>query len=510
MARDAIAPPEASVGHAHALRESFQRAGYTADGVQRLLGPVAHAALVRSETVPARRATTGGSALETLVRLFLLQLPVPRAAADAALPLEAAAALGVVGDAGTGEHVRALVDVRPYAEAGEAGSDDAGWWVASDLGTGLDGVTAPLREDHVVGIGGASTTLAQLTVREPVGSTLDVGTGSGVQALHAGRHSRRVVATDISARALWMARLTTLLSGVEVELRRGSLLEPVAGEQFDLVVSNPPFVVSPGGRHTYRDSGLPLDEVCARLVREAPAHLAEGGTFQALANWVHVRGQDWQERVAGWLPASGIDALVVQREVQDPAEYVALWLRDSGEAGGATDEDYARYLRRYDEWLAAFEAAGVERVGFGTVSVRRTPDPAAGVRTVDWPFPVEQPLGPHVAGWFTRREWLGRHDGDTLLTARVRLADDVVQEQVGRPGEEHPEHVVLRQQVGFRRAFRADTATAGLVGACDGRLPLGALIDAVASVLDDDPAALRERLAREVRTMVEWGVLAPV
>ena len=75
---------------------------------------------------------------------------------------------------------------------------------------------------------------------------LDVGTGCGVQALHATRHADAVVATDVSARALAFARLTLALNGARaVDLRQGDLLEPARGEQFDLVVSNPPFVITP-------------------------------------------------------------------------------------------------------------------------------------------------------------------------------------------------------------------------------------------------------------------------
>ncbi|MDQ1664608.1 MAG: hypothetical protein QOH75_639, partial [Actinomycetota bacterium] len=199
-----MASPTLTSGAVQRLREAFARADYTADGVQALLGPVAQEALGRGETVPARRATSGGTALETLVRLFPLQLAVPATAAAAALPLRDLLAGGLV--TRDGDEVRAAVDVRPYAEADDR---ETSWWVVSDLGTGLDGVTAPLPADHVVGLGGASTTLAQLTVRRPVARTLDLGTGSGVQALHATRHSGRVVATDVSARALAMAALTT-------------------------------------------------------------------------------------------------------------------------------------------------------------------------------------------------------------------------------------------------------------------------------------------------------------
>jgi methylase of polypeptide subunit release factors len=390
-----------------------------------------------------------------------------------------------------------VLDVRPYAEPG-----GPAWWVVSDLGTGLDGRHRPLDREHVLGVGGASTTLAQVTVRRDVGRTLDVGTGCGVQALHASRHSAEVVATDLSARALRLAAMTADLSDVRLDLRQGDLLQPVGGETFDLVVCNPPFVVgAPAGdaRHTYRDAGHDLDGVGARLAREAPALLRPGGTFQMLANWVHLAGEPWDERVARWLPARGVDALVVQREVLDPAEYVATWLRDAGEEGSAT------YRPHYDAWLAALEDAGVLGVGFGFVSIRTTGDERL-VTVLDWPHTVQQPLGPHVDAWFARQRWLAAHrDDEALQDAVLLLADDVVQEQVGAPGAEDPAHLVLRQQVGLRRAVEADTATAALAGACDGQLPVGTLVAAVREVLGTVP----DELLDEVRHLVEVGVLQP-
>ena len=482
------------------LRDAFLAASYTVDGVADLLGSEASAALGRHETVPARRATAGGGPLATLVRLFLLQQPVPQTEAAAAVPLDVAVGLGILG--ADGDEVRARLDVRPYGEDGEDGDGDR-WWVVSDLGTGLDGVHRPLDGDHVLGVGGASTTLAQLTPRDPVGRTLDVGTGCGVQALHAGRHSGAVVGTDVSARALRLAGLTAALSGVPVDLREGDLLDPVAGESFDLVVSNPPFVIGAPESRTYRDSGLPLDTVGARLAGEAAGLLTEGGTLVMLANWVHRDGEDWQDRVAGWLPATGVDALVVQRELLDPTAYVATWLADAGERGNPS------YVERYDAWLTALEHERVEAVGFGFVVLRRT-DASRRVTTLDWPHPVEQPLGPHLAGWLDRQRWLSAHATDaTLEQAHVALAADVVQEQLGAPGAEDPEHVVLRQQTGLRRAFAADTATAALVGACDGRLSVGTLVAAVRQVLGDDDPGGTPQLLEQVRVMVEAGVLAP-
>jgi methylase of polypeptide subunit release factors len=479
---------------ARRVKDALLTAGYTTAGVAELLGPIAAGALSRGETVPARRATTAGTALETLVRLFLLQLTVPTRAAEAALPSDARD-LGLLATDVDG--TRAAVDVRPHS----AEPDDAApaWWVVSDLRADLDGATGRLPDDHVVGVGGASTMLAQLTPRERVGSTVDIGTGCGVQALHASRHSDRVIGTDVSARALRMAALTAGLSDVEVDFREGNLLEPLVGQQVDLIVSNPPFVISPAGSHTYRDSGLPLDGVCASLVREAPQQLTPGGDLVLLANWLHLRGHDWRERVGSWLPDTGVDALVVQREVLDPTEYIAMWLRDSGQ----TDD-----LAAYDGWLQAFEQARVEGVGMGFVRIRRTD---AAVRSVllDWPHPVEQPLGPHLSAWLDRRAWLADCTDDQLLAVTLRVACDVVQEQVGQPGAEDPEHVVLRRLGGLRPAVRVDTATAALVGASEGSVTVDALIAAVASVLDEDPRALAQRLLPTLRDLVDQGVLEP-
>lgn len=487
------------------LREAFERADYTPDGILELLGSSAQAALSRGETVPARRRTTGGSPLETLARLFLLQMPVAESAAAAAMPLGPALAGGILArDSG---EVRARIDVRPY------GGDDAMWWVFSDLGTGLDAVSTPLPSDHVLGVGGASATLAQVTVRPEVRRALDVGTGCGVQALHLRGHADHVVATDVLPRALAMARLTAALSGVDLDLRGGDLLGPVEGERFDLIVSNPPFVVgaAPAGErpYTYRDSGLPGDEICRRLVARAPRHLMPDGWCQLLANWVHRRGEDWRERVGGWVTGTGCDAWVVQREVQDPAEYVATWLRDCGAAGGPA------YVRAYDAWLAALEDAGVEGLGFGWIALRVTPSDTPVARVESWPHAVEQPLGSHVLAWWAREEWLRERSDAGLLQARLRLAGDVVQEQTGQPGAEDPEHVVVRQQRGMRRAERVGTALGGVVGACDGTLALGAIVDAVGDLLEEAPGepgapgALRTSVAADVRRLVRDGFLEP-
>lgn len=503
--------------HAARLREALLAADFTADGLLELLGAPAYAALARSETVPALRATRGDSPLETLVRLFLLQRPVSRARAAAALPLEECLADGwlvQVGESGgqgadqeADPEFGACVDIRPYG-----GPDGQDWFIVSDLGCAVGGAGGIGNKDEgvVLGVGGASTTLAGITVRTPVSSALDLGTGSGIQALHAAQHATLVTATDLNPRALDFTRLTLALSGArEAELLQGSLFEPVDGDTYDLIVSNPPFVISPGARLTYRDGGMGGDDLCRTLVREAGERLNDGGYAQFLANWQHVEGEEWQDRLRSWVPR-GCDAWIVQREVQDVTQYAELWLRDSGDHRA----DPEAYALRYEAWLDEFEARKTKAVGFGWITLRRNAAVASGavepsIVIEEWPHPVEQPLGDTVRAHFERQDYLRTRDDAALLADRFTLASEVVQEQVGLPGAEDPEHVVLRQNRGMRRATKVDHVGAGFAGVCDGTLSAGRILDAIGQLMGEDPVLLRDRTPRAIRLLVEEGFLIP-
>ncbi|WP_426242830.1 DUF7059 domain-containing protein [Nocardioides sp. LHG3406-4] len=479
------------------LRAALVAAGFTYDGVAAVLGPLAHAALGRNETTPGLRATTGGSPVETLTRLFLLQTTVSGADAERALPglLDELGAEGFI-ERSAGE-VAARLDVRPYAAPYD---DDPGdLWIVSDLTPGLDGAGNRVGADHVLGISPASTSLAQQTLRAPVGRSLDLGTGCGVQGLHLARHSVAVVATDVNARALWMTRFNAELNEVDnIDVRAGSFFEPVAGETFDLIATNPPFVISPatGEQLVYRDSGLPGDRVVEHIVRTAPSMLAPGGWCQVLANWAILRDLPWEERLGAWVDES-CEAFVVQREVLDPAAYVELWLKDAGLHGAPG------YGGRYDSWLGWFDEQGIEGVGFGWVNLRKS---ATGPSDfLEWRYDVEQPIAPAIAEWARARDLLA---GTPDLAAATLLARvDVRQESAGAPGADDPETIVVRQQRGLRRARQVDTVEAAVLGACDGDLTIGQILDAVAQLLERDEAELRATYLPVVAELVREGFL---
>jgi HemK-related putative methylase len=106
---------------------------------------------------------------------------------------------------------------------------------------------------------------------------LDMGTGCGVCAIFAARHARRVVAVDINPAAVRCAGVNVGLNQLEqrIEVRHGDLFAPVAGERFDLVTFNPPFLR--GSPRSDRDRAWRSTDVAERFAGGLGAHLKPGG-----------------------------------------------------------------------------------------------------------------------------------------------------------------------------------------------------------------------------------------
>ncbi len=534
-----LAPADLAAAAA-TLREDLAAAGFTVDGVERALGPVASAALHREQAVPALRALRDRGREEAdptaaLAALFLLGDDVPRRALDAALGrtgVDGARRLGLVEAAGAGDDdaVRALVDLRPYAATDAAGP--VTWWLSSDLGELATG--RRLAPDHVLGAGGASLTLAQVTVRTPVGRVLDLGTGCGIQALHAARHARAVVGTDISRRALGFAAFNAAFNAAfdedsgdspaagpggaapagRVELREGSMLEPVAGERFDLVVSNPPFVITPRAAgaalpdYEYRDGGRSGDDLVRDLVTGVGAVLEPGASRSSSATgstaagsrgtsaWA--RGSTRPVSTAGWSSAR----CSTPRSTRRPGSATAARPRARAHGVGGGVRRVARRLRR-----ARRGGRGLRHRHAAPSARGRPPDAAAarGAHRVGAPAARRAPRrvarGARLARGARRRALAGE---------RLAVAPDVTEERFHTPGAPDPTVVLLRQGDGLGRAVRATTGLAALVGASDGELTVGQLVGAIAALFEVGAEDLAGELLPDVRGLVRDGFLVPV
>jgi release factor glutamine methyltransferase len=146
-------------------------------------------------------------------------------------------------------------------------------------------------------------------------SVLDLGTGCGAIALAVKRHlpGARVVGVEASMAALAVAARNAVKLGLEVELRHGRWFEPVVGERFDLLVSNPPYVAEGDAHlaqgdlrfepHAALVAGHEGLDALRFIARGAPGHLNPGG-------WLlveHGLGQD--AAVRGLLQAAGLEEI---------------------------------------------------------------------------------------------------------------------------------------------------------------------------------------------------------
>ena len=218
----AAAPAVSDPAQYAQVRDVLARAGYTDEGLAKLLGGDSLLRL-RDRRFPALlRRTGGGTPLDTLVRLFILDQAVDAAAAaDAFAPMtvDEWTSIGLI--ARDAEGVRATVQLRCYQ----------GLVLACDF-TRRD--KGGVRRDYVMSVSPSSLVLLGMTVRRPIRAALDLGTGCGIQAFGAAPHSQRVVAVDTNPRAIAIARFNAGLNGIaNVDFREGSLFEPVAGETFD-------------------------------------------------------------------------------------------------------------------------------------------------------------------------------------------------------------------------------------------------------------------------------------
>ena len=575
--------PRLTAKQASLLCADLAQSGWGAESVEALLGPVAAAALQRELRAPAlrvvRRALAAGAGaastssdrpslatgaastssaanapqdgdvagykVAVLTALFMLGEPVGAAALETALPrtgVAGALAIGLVvpTQSASGEQCYApAVDLRPHEAEDAHGS--VRWWVASDLGELVTGQA--LAPDHVLGIGRAGLTLAALTPRKPVETALDLGVGCGIQTLYLLRHVRQVVATDISTRALEFTAFNVALAGVDsarVQLRQGNLLEPVAGQRFDLIVSNPPFVITPP---SVRQAGLPLMEyrdaggpILPALVRGLEDHLNPDGVAVMLGNWEHREGTSWRTSVNQWIGKS-LDAWIIQREVQDPVEYAAMWLRD----GGLTPErSGVAFENALAAWQEDFDSRQVSGVGMGYLvfpapSVAATSGPggtalerqtapeepandaaAPGAVVEPWRVLEEVPtsgqgaLGEHVAQVIAAHEALRGLDDVQVAALKLRTASGLSKEEALTPTPV-PTAPVIRQAEGFGRVIAVGMPEVALLSASDeGLLTVAQIAAAVASLTSEDQAAVLADMVAATRTFAHAGMVTIV
>ena len=429
-----------------------------------------------------------GSPFSILATLFCSGAAVDAREAEAALTqmsLTDLEKLGLIELREGRAHPRCLL--RPHGEL----------IVASDL---------PAREsDYVLGMVSASETLAHLTVRRPAKRALDLGAGCGAQGLLLAAHSESVICVDVNPRALAFARFNAALNDApHVQCMQGSWFEPVAGERFDVIACNPPYVISPDATYTYRDSALPRDGVCRMVVREAAAQLSDGGFATVLCNWIH--DGSWADTPRAWVADTGCDALLLHYGTAEPSAYAARWNSELVSAPQVFDKTVRR-------WTEYYRTEGITAIALGAVILRRRPGVANWVRALDMADGPTGPSSSHALRLFDAADFLdARTDAVDFLGHAFALVDGhrVDQTLEYATGKYAVGPAIFRFARGIGLEARIDPRVLEVLLECDGRRTLRDLVAETASRRGDDEAPLARLVETTARQLVERGFMIPV
>jgi SAM-dependent methyltransferase len=469
------------------LRAALAEAGYDAEAVaepRRL-----HRFLPSAESLSVADRAGGDARLEVLVRLLALGHPIGVGDARAALP---SAVLGELESIGLltreGDQVAANYCLVPHD----------GLLLTGDR-SGAEG------RDLVHPFTEPSLTLARLMPRTPTRSMLDLGTGSGVLALLGAFHCDRVTGVDLNPRALMFARLNAELNGASnIELLEGSWFEPVAGRRFDLIVGNPPYVISPDQEFTYRDSGLRPGALLEMVCRDAVARLDAGGLAIFLGSWTHGSEDDWAAAPAAAVSDTGCDAVILCQQTVDPLDHAVSW--NTPPIRFLHPDSFRDTVAR---WLGYYRAIGAGLISFGAVVLRRRGGGEPWVSTLRAPAAFGGRAPEQLLRLLAGQDVSHSLDDRALMATAFSLPTgiDVSQRFQRRDAGfvARPAMVSLKDGLGVRAAIDPDALDA--LFACDGSRLLGEIVDGLATRRELQVDPLAEIVVGAVRELLAYGLL---
>lgn len=256
-----------------------------------------------------------------------------------------------------------------------------------------------IAESPVMYIGADSQGLAYTAPRYSVEKVLDLCCGSGVQGLVASRYAQQVKAVDLNARAVRFSRFNAQLNDIRnIEFYQGSLYQPVAGEQFDTILANPPFVPSPKKNLDFRDGGATGEEILAAIIHDSAKHLKPEGHVFIVTDLVDIA--TYRHKLSQWWRGKNAHQLVLCTADRDDI------LFSVPHSHAPFGQSLAAYNTELEQWLDNFHGAGLQAVNFGYILIKQQADQQPGsyfCRTVHNPT---QPIYGLVQEYFQQRRLL--------------------------------------------------------------------------------------------------------
>lgn len=474
----------------HRLRQFLDETRYVEPDLRKALGAAELPSRQLRNRARLLDRTAEPTVLNILIRWFWIGIPQSQSVSSSLLPQEF---MSLLVEAGLleadGEDLKPAAMLLPIDE----------FIVASDHPSAIE----QRLSDLVLWPNPTSKFLSRFAVRRRSRATLDLGTGSGILSLYASRFSDSVVATDLNERAVTFARFNAQLNGIEnIEVISGDCFAPVEGRRFDLILSNPPFFITPSADYLFCDNSMELDGLCRRLAKEAPDHLNEGGFMEMLCEWAQIKGQTWEERVAEWLQETGCDAWVMKGITQDPEEYAQHRIRETSQDTSQDDAQYADYMRYYRH-------RGVEVIHDGLIVMRRRSGQNF-VRIEEVPPTPTGDLSELILSTFAAHDLLREHDTDEkLLAIRPVLSPHVRLEQICKLEHESwkAESLTLRLKIGFPFHVDIQPLVTDFLALCDGNRLASEAIEAFAKQVNIELERVTPECLKMIRKLVERGLM---
>jgi len=219
---------------------------------------------------------------------------------------------------------------------------------------------------HVYPLGLDSYMLARGMIREPAKYTLDLCTGSGVQAILASEFSERVVGVDLNPRSVNFGRFNALLNQVEnVRFLRGNLYNPVKDEKFDRIFANPPFVPSPKQSLYFRDGKQSGEAILEKIIAGIPKHLEDNSYAQVVSLLVFKKDEKYVDKIRQWLGSIPMHILAVANRYKEVEPYILSHIE--------MNVDFDKYSRDLINWIETYKQNKIIKLADGLINIKKVP-----------------------------------------------------------------------------------------------------------------------------------------
>jgi SAM-dependent methyltransferase len=351
--------------------------------------------------------------------------------------------------------------------------------------------------DYVLPIGPAGHYLANLTIRRKVNSTLDLGCGCGIQSILAARHSDHVIATDINPRALALTRLNAVLNGFKnIETLEGSYFEPLQGQNFDLILANLPYVITPENRHIYSDVDQPGNLSIHKWLIEIPNHIREGGFAQVLVNWVHRIDEAWWLPIRQTLADSHSDTWLIYTASKKPDEYADIWIDQQ------TRNDPVKFKKTKQAWLKWYQSNHIPQIALGAIVMRRRTSVINWFQAVHAIKNLEGSAEDQIERLFAMQDFLISLNHSNGLLDKIIVQLDIEILPVDKENR-----FLVSQINGLRLETEVQPATLALLRRLDDHTSFRSIIETLSPQPEFATTDIRDAVEADIKTLLKLGMV---